>query len=71
MKTFLYWEPEFSMENQSMEINVTNDEYCKGDPENKIMTLKKFIEMRQMTLSDPKFDIKKSRDTLVDGRRRV
>ena len=49
-----------------MEINVTNDEYCKGDPENKIMTLKKFIEMRQMTLNDPKFDIKKSRDT---GRR--
>ena len=38
---------------------------------NKIMTLKKFIEMRQMTLNYPKFDIKKSRDTLVDGRRRV
>ena len=38
---------------------------------NKIMTLKKFIEMRQMTLNDPKFDIKKSRDTLADGRRRV
>ena len=54
-----------------MEINVTNDEYCKGDPENKIMTLKKFIEMRQMTLNDPKSDIKKSRDTLVGGRRRV
>ena len=33
MKTFLYWEPEFSMENQSIEINVTNDEYCKRDPE--------------------------------------
>ena len=33
MKTFLYWETEFSMENQNMEINVTNDEYYKRDPE--------------------------------------
>ena len=28
------------------------------------MTLKNQIEMRQMTLNDPKFDIKKSLDTL-------
>ena len=36
----------------------------KHDPKNKIMTLKNQIEMRQMTLNDPKFDIKKSLDTL-------
>ena len=30
----------------------------------KITTLKNFIEMRQMTLISPKFDIKKSLDTL-------
>ena len=29
------------------------------------MTLKNFIEVRQMTLNDPKFDIKKSLDTLL------
>ena len=32
---------------------------------NKITTLKNLIEMRQMTLIDPKFDIKKTRDTLL------
>ena len=31
---------------------------------NKIGTLKNLIEMRQMTLNDPNFDIKKSSDTL-------
>ena len=31
---------------------------------NKIKTLKNLIGMRQMTLSDPKFDIKKSLETL-------
>ena len=32
---------------------------------NKITTLKNFIEMKQMTLNDPKFDIKKSLNTLL------
>ena len=32
---------------------------------NKIMTLKNLIEMKQMTLNDPKFDIKKLLDTLT------
>ena len=31
---------------------------------NKITTLKNLIEMKQMTLNDPKFDIKKLLDTL-------
>ena len=30
------------------------------------MTLKNLIEMRQMTLNDTKFDIKKTLDTLKD-----
>ena len=32
---------------------------------NKIIILKNQIEMKQMTLNDPKFDIKKSLDTLI------
>ena len=32
---------------------------------NKIKNLKNLIEMRQMTLNDPKFDIKKSLDSLA------
>ena len=32
---------------------------------NKIMILKNQIEMKQMTLNDPKFDIKKSLDALI------
>ena len=32
---------------------------------NKITTLKNLIEMKQMTLNDPKFDIKKLLDTLT------
>ena len=31
---------------------------------NKTTTLKNLIKMREMTLNDPKFDIKKSLDTL-------
>ena len=31
---------------------------------NTIMTLKNFIEMKQITVNNPKFDIKKSLDTL-------
>ena len=34
----------------------------------KITTLKNFIEMRHMTLNNPKFDIKKSLDTLTRHR---
>ena len=40
-----------------MEIIITNDEYYKHE---------NLIEMRQMTLNDPKFDIKKSPDTLKE-----
>ena len=32
---------------------------------NKITTLKNLIEMKQMTLNDPKFDIQKLLDTLT------
>ena len=32
---------------------------------NKITTLKNLIEMKQITLNDPKFDIKKLLDTLT------
>ena len=32
---------------------------------NKIATLNNFMEMRHMTLNDPKLDIKRSLDTLV------
>ena len=35
---------------------------------NIITTLKNFIDMRHMTLSNPKFDIKKSLDTLTRHR---
>ena len=58
-KTFLYQESEFSMENQMAwrsdlpMMNTIN------------MTLKNLTEFRQMTLNDPKFDIKKFLDTLV------
>ena len=31
---------------------------------NKIIALKNLIEMKQITLNDPKFDMKKSLDTL-------
>ena len=34
-------------------------------PRNKTTTLKNLIEIWQMTLNDPKFDIKKSLDTLA------
>ena len=40
------------------------DEHYKYDMKNKITTLKNLIEMRQMTLNDLKFDIKKSLDNL-------
>ena len=65
MKTFLYRESEFSMENkmarrsESPMRNIINMTL-----KNKIMTLKNLIEMRQMRLKDPKFDNEKSLDTL-------
>ena len=34
-------------------------------PKNKITTQKNLIDMKQMTLNDPKFDIKKSLDNLL------
>ena len=66
MKTFLYQESEFTTENQMASkselpmMNVINMAL-----KNKIMTLKNLIEMKEMTLNDPKFDIKKSLDTLM------
>ena len=51
-----------------MEIKITNNEYWKDDPENIITTLKNFIDMRHMTLSNPKFNFKKSLDTLARHR---
>ena len=51
-------------QSDGMEIRITNDEYYKHDPKNKIMALKNIIKMSQMTLNDPKFDIKNTRDTL-------
>ena len=34
-------------------------------PKKKITSLKNLIEMREITLNDPNFDIKKSLDTLI------
>ena len=59
MKTFLYQEFEFPVENQTASrselpmMNIVNMTLKK-----KITTLKNLAEMRQMTLNDPKFDIK-------------
>ena len=70
MKTFLYQESESSTENQvawRSELptrNIINMTLYKHD---KITTLKNLIEMRQVTLNDPKFGIKKSLDTLGDN----
>ena len=47
-----------------MDIRTTNDEYINMTLKNKIRTLKNLIEMRLMTLNDPKFIIKKPLDTL-------
>ena len=47
-----------------MDIRTTNDGYINMTLENKIRTLKNLIEMRLMTLSDPKFIIEKPLDTL-------
>ena len=65
MKTFLYRESEFSMENKMArrsELPMRN--IINMTLKNKIMTLKNLIEMRQMSLKDPKFDNEKSLDTL-------
>ena len=48
-----------------MGIKITNEDYIKMTPKNKITTPENLIEMWQMTLNDPKFDIKKSLDTLL------
>ena len=58
MKNFLYWELKSFMESQM----VWRSDYQWSMID---MTLKNFIEVRQMTLNDPKFDIKKSLDTLL------
>ena len=66
MKTSFYRECELSVENQMAwrsELPMMN--IINTTLKNKIMTLKNLIEMRQMTLNDPKFDIKKSLDTLT------
>ena len=67
MKTFLYRESEFSIENQvTWRSELPKKNIINMTLKNKITTLKNVIEMRQMTLNDPKFDIKKSLDTLVN-----
>ena len=53
METFLYQESELSV------IDIKNLTL-----KNKIMTLKNLTEMKQMTLNDPNFNIKKLRDNL-------
>ena len=53
-------------EPDDIEIRITNDEYYMCAPvENKITTLKNLIEMREITLNDPKFGINKSLDTFL------
>ena len=54
-----------------MGIKITNEDYIKMTPKNKITTLENLIEMWQMTLNDPKFDIKKSLDTLYKSNKFV
>ena len=53
-------------ESDGMEIRIANDEYIKMTLKHKITTLKNLTELRKMTLSDPKCDVKKSRDTLPE-----
>ena len=62
MKTFLYRESEplcivrwYGAQNYQLTRPLKK----------KTTTLKSLIKMRQMTLNDPKFDIKKSLDTLL------
>ena len=54
METFLCWESESPM------INIVNMTL-----KNKITTLKNLIEMNQMTVNNPKFDVKKLLDSLI------
>ena len=49
-----------------METGITNNEYYKHDTKKWDHDPENLIEMRQMTLHDSKFDIKKSLDTLKD-----
>ena len=66
MKTFLYQESEFSVENQvtwRSELPMMN--IIQITLKNKITTLKNLIEVREITLNDPKFGINKSLDTLL------
>ena len=60
IENFLYRDSEFCVENQMgwcSELSIVNII--------NIMTLKNLIEIIQLTLNDPKFDIKKSLDTLL------
>ena len=46
-------------ESDGMEIRITDNQSIKNMTlGNKAVTQRSFIEMRQMTLNDPKFDIK-------------
>lgn len=51
-------------ESYGIEIRIISDEYINMTLKIKITTLKNLIEMKQMILNDPKFDIKKPLDTL-------
>ena len=52
-------------ESDGLGIKITNEDYINMTLKSKIATLKNLIEMWQMNLNDPKFDIRKSLDTLV------
>ena len=56
-------------ESDDIDIRTANDEYINMTLKNKMRTLKNLIEIRQMTLNDPKFDIKKPLDTLLSHQR--
>ena len=66
MKTFLYRESEFSVDNQmAWQSELPTRNIIKITLKNKITTRENLIEVRQMIMNDPKFDIKKSLDTLL------
>ena len=66
IKTLRYRESEFSMENQlACRSELPIIDIINMTLKKKITSLKNLIEMRQITLNDPNFDIKKSLDTLI------
>ena len=69
MKSYLYQESEFSMENQmAWRSELPMMSIINITPKNKITTLKNHIEMSEMTQNDPKFDFNSdvNNEILVD-----